>query len=279
MSRLIITGLAIALALLAILTSCCNSSGNTSPYGGPYYIGGVTKKDDMAIAKNAEFIAFNNRKWNSSKVMELKDQNSFEKSIKLNSSSGVPYASEFQRYNYVIKDKKIFVAVWDGAKDLDDICNSGMPYRGMNIKPDEMVNFYPESIGHPPTNLDCISTAGNTKTGVLDAHSKHFMLVQGEGTTISKHYFDWENKTVDYAGEIIVYLTASPCHYVINQGSGTYRPKAGIQDKDDFGNLEAVAQFFGEQIKVSPKSLWRTDTEARIPFTGSSHPQQLSCSP
>jgi hypothetical protein len=104
--------------------------------------------------------------------------------------------------------------------------------------------------------------------GVLDAHSKHFMLAQGIGTTFRGYTrltqsIDLTNvlnhpwvtasgiaKKVEYAGEIIVDIQG--CKYFINQGSGTYRPEAG----DNLENLLAVAEVFRTTLGFPPTSVW-----------------------
>jgi hypothetical protein len=251
----------IILLLLAFLSvSGCN------PYGGPYYIGGDTKYVDeiMANNKNAEFTAFKNKLWKSSKVAKLVPL-LFKNSIIANSKSKVPDADKIQQYNYVIKGNDILVAVWDGDIDsLNQICEPGLPYPPMTIQSNTMVNFYPESNKQFSSDPNCISTLGNNReTGVLDAHSKHFLLVQGVGTKISDYDYtkSWEKKTVDYAGEIVVVLKASSCYYRINGGSGTYKPKAG-RSNNDFEYLQKVAELFAKETGVSPEFAWRTDPDA-----------------
>lgn len=253
----------IVLSLLAtfLLSGC-------PQYGGPYPIGGANGFDGkLASDKLAEFDEFKSKKkWDSSEVVEL-NRKLFSDSIKSNSVTGIPHADDFQRYNYVIQGSKIFVAVWKNSKPaetgthalLSDICNPGLPYSGMkDIQPGMMVNFYPELRPDAPTpDPKCIATVGGKPTGVLDAHSKHFMLAHGKGAMISKYLSGWQNSKVEYAGEIIV--SVKPCYYTINQGSGTYKPSAGSTDKD-FKHLEAVAQFFSLTIGVSPAFVWRTDS-------------------
>jgi len=253
---------------------CISGYGKDEPLGGPYSIGG--NKNDSKITKDkmAEFDGFKKLSWDSTTVVEFTDK-IFTDSIKSNrAQSGVPYTDQFQRYNYVIKDGKIFVAVWD-PKNASGICRTGVPpntkwvvpYANMKIDPGKMVNFYPESLKNDlllnvPTSLalatpsECSysDTKQGKTTGVLDAHSKHFMLAQGIGNRISKFNTvpGWEGTKVDYAGEIVVNI--NPCYYVINQGSGTYRPNP------DFKYLDRAAEIFTRTVNVAPKFVWRTDT-------------------
>jgi hypothetical protein len=281
MNRFILSrpGSIVALLLAALAISGCDCNPNPSPYGGPYRIGGDTRNIDaiMANNKNAEFAAFKQKQWNSSIVRELDDSTPddnrrlFENSIKANSSSNVPDATEFQRYNYVIKGRKIHFAVWkDNNTDLNNICKPGMPYRPntstrMIIEPNTMVNFYSEEPNDKLSSYpDCISIVGsNKKTGVLDAHSKHFMLAQGTGIAISDYdpTKGWEEMAVDYAGEIIIILKGNPCYYVINQGSGTYKPKPG-RSNSDFEYLITVATLFEQVLGVRPAFVERTNPNA-----------------
>lgn len=254
------------LLLAALLISGCKD--DASGFGGPYYLGGGTKNVDkiMANNKNGEFRIFkDDKKWKSSKVAIL-DKDLFVKSIQNNKASRVPAADKFQKYNYVVKDGKIRVAVWDGSKenDLNDICNPGLPYAGMPAPSNNtMVNFYPED----PTkahggiadkqNESCRATVGNKPVGVLDAHSKHFMLAQGENARISDYGAakKWEDKTVAYAGEILVVLGENSCFYALNQGSGTYKPDSGTS-KENVDHLKAVAALFEKTIGMSPLYVW-----------------------
>jgi hypothetical protein len=263
--------IALLLATLAISGCGCDCNPNPSPYGGPYYIGGDTRKIDpiMANNKNAEFAAFNKKGWDSSEVKKLDDSKPlsnrtfFEESIISNSGSAnrdVPDANTAQKYNYVIKDRKIYVAVWKNKDSgLSDICVPKMPYTIMSISSGAMVNFYPENSEKRSHIPECVSRVGNDKkTGVLDAHSKHFMLAQGPESTISDYDLakQWEKTAVDYAGEITVFLKSpsSPlCYYGINNQSGTYAPKTGPSGKDnDFEYLKKVMGRFKDIFGVAP---------------------------
>jgi hypothetical protein len=298
MNRLILSrpGSIVALLLAALSISGCDCNPNSSPYGGPYHIGGDTGKIDpiMANNKNAEFAAFKNKGWDSSEVKKLDGSNPssnkafFEDSIKSNSLSNVPDAKKFQRYNYVVKGEIIYVAVWRNKESsLNDICHPGMPYptQKMIIRPNTMVNFYPES--KPESKYEksdsdiaaCASTIGNDKgTRVLDAHSKHFMLAQGPGSTISDYDLakHWENTTIDYAGEIMVFLESPPCYYGINNQSGTYAPKTGPSGKDkDFEYLKKVMERFKVIFGVAPA--FAQGADVKVHWFELPPPQSLQC--
>lgn len=257
----------VLLLLAAPLIAGCDDS----PLGGPYYLGGSTKDFDKTIANNksAEFVTFKFAKeWNSSKVAILTEQ-MFNNSIEINSVSKAPEADRFQKYNYVIKGNEIRVAVWSDAKDkLNDICKSGLPYPAMTAPTNNtMVNFYPEDDVKDltkPSKLDdpvkdCRAIVGTKVVRVLDAHGKHFMLAQGKDTMISDYDATkkWQDKTVDYAGEILVVIDQGSCFYGLNQGSGTYQPNSG-HTKDDVDYLIAAANFFSKKIHVSPAFVWDT---------------------
>ncbi len=262
--------------LATLLISGCDD--NSSPYGGPYYLGGDTKNFDRTIANNkdAEFVTFKYAKgWNSSKVAILTGQ-LFNHSIEINSTSGAPDADQFQKYNYVIKGNEIRVAVWnDTDNNLKNICKPGLPYLMNHPSDKTMVNFYPEDeikklseIGNSANK--CRAIVGTKGVRVLDAHSKHFMLAQGKGTTISDYEATkkWEDKTVDYAGEIFVVINGTSCFYGLNQGSGTYQPASG-RSKGDIDYLTAVAKFFESNIHISPSFVWDTNTQVQsfLPVT------------
>lgn len=258
--------------------------------GGPYAIGGNEYSDvGLAQAKVAEFDAFATAKWGHSKVTEL-TFDLLQMSIQRNASSGVPYADRYQRYNYVVPEKKdakddlqILVATWLSKSKFDAICNITQhlpkPYDTLETEDGVMVNFFPEDPGlpldknqpslskWPPCVTEYFVHPGSSKyTGVLDANSKHFMLAQGLGKMLKNYTATnkrpggpdlaevrghaWVQTKVLYAGEIIVDVKG--CNYFINQGSGTYKPKPG----DNLELLRKVAKVFEERLDLPPSLFW-----------------------
>jgi hypothetical protein len=149
-----------------------------------------------------------------------------------------------------------------------------------------MVNFYPESpergTGHKKTSLmsilipqDKTDQRGKTKeklrkepnnmqtrNGLLDAMSKHFMLAQpGAAGIESFSRFTWWRTKVAYAGEILV--DVGKRSYILNSDSGTYKP--------DGAYLEAVAGHFekSEHLGIAPQLLRSYNTRLREYSTGS----------
>jgi hypothetical protein len=224
----------------------------------------------MADEKAAQFQEMNRRAWNSTIVQELtRGSNLFVTSIKWNrDESNAPKADQFQRYNYVVQGDKIFVAVWT-TDEAQDVCNSGLPpFARIKVKKSIMVNFYPEKTTDKPTDTrECILDDG--ETGVLDASSKHFMIAQGPTSTIKTYdAMTWSKTTVDYAGEILVTVAKSKCFYTINQGSGTYRPRAGVRFQG-FRYLDKVAALFAHKIDdVYPEYKWDTVSDLEKPSDG-----------
>lgn len=227
----------------------------SSAYGGPYYIGGGTEAilASKADQKAAQFAEMNQRGWDSSVVAEVKTGSRlFIRSIRWNrDSSNAPDANRFQQYNYVVQDRRIFVAVWDPTGQRG-ICNAGVaPFAGMTIKRGVMDNTYPETTTTPPGDAaPCILADGTN--AILDDSSKHYMLAHGPGTRISSYDpGTWTNTTVGYAGEILVTVGAKRCSYTINQNSGTYVPHAGTPSRP-FKYLDAVARLFATKIGTYP---------------------------
>ncbi|MSQ31596.1 MAG: hypothetical protein EXR64_06245 [Dehalococcoidia bacterium] len=81
----------------------------------------------------------------------------------------------------------------------------------------------------------------------------------------------WEDAQVEYAGEFLVRdpdHATGKCTYVINQGSGTYRPQAGKTPfatptatpghllGGSFEYLEAVAKLFATILSAHPDLVW-----------------------
>lgn len=145
-----------------------------------------------------------------------------------------------------------------------------------------MVNFLPEDNSGPNGKLTtssehavCYVKAASAQkpTGILDAHSKHFLLAQdilaapGSSRLASLSDYSkatsakWVDATVDYAGEIIVNLTN--CSYTINNGSGTYRPYAGRNG--DFVYILQVAQLFAATVGFAPDEVWDSTPGLSIP--------------
>jgi hypothetical protein len=236
-------------------------------YGNPYPI------DPQAVGdKIAEFDALRHPAidWDSSSVAAL-DRALFIDSIVDNRASGMPDSDKYQRYNYVILNGKILVAIWTSNQAMSQICKQApqpapaAAYLASKVPARRMVNFFPEDTRLPfplkaggPPQPACQSAAASGKTvGVFDAHSKHFMLAQGPATRLGDYIAltsgpKWRMASVDYAGEIIV--DVRNCYYVINQGSGTYRPKGGVSA--DFAYLMAAAEAFATTIGTAPAAVW-----------------------
>jgi hypothetical protein len=242
--------------------------------------------------KIAEFDAMRAKDigWNSSKVIAL-TRDIFERSIKENRISDFPRAKQYQRYNYVVKDGKILVAVWTITGTVKAACR-GAPlspgdYVGGRITRGMMINFFPEdtylpnshALGSVPKTCESMASSGKV-TGVLDGHSKHFLLVQGVDTHLSDYRPNisgpaWAEKEVDYAGEIIV--DVKNCYYIINQNSGTYQPRGG--ERGNFNLLFKVAALFERTTSVAPVAVWDTRTPTIIPTTTyrGTESRQLDC--
>jgi hypothetical protein len=258
--------------LVSALLQC--GCATQSEYGGPYPIAKGALAD-----KIAEFDTLRGARigWDASKVAVL-SRSLFEDSIRANRQSGAPQAAEYQRYNYVVKDGRIRVAVWTTSGSLEDVCKQAprlaSAYLGARVQSATMINFFPEeaalpSPSGPPRAMQraCESTTPSGRTvGVLDAHSKHFMLVQKPDTRLDDYRNSgaaWAKEEVDYAGEIIVDVRR--CYYLINQGSGTYRPPGGRDG--DFRYLLAAARLFEEVLGVAPAGVWDVSTPRLMPIT------------
>jgi|SRR6267142_4897 len=253
-------------------------------YGGEYEIANppASKPGQLARDKISEFDALRDASigWNSSETVLL-ERALFVKSIIANKGSKAPKAETYQRYNYVVKNNEIRVAVWTTGGAVRKVCRrapvSARAYLATRTEKGTMVNFFPEvtdlpnskDLGEVPGACTSTTSAGKT-TGVLDGHSKHFMLAQGDDKNklvrlgayksgVSGN--TWETAKVDYAGEIIV--DVKHCIYIINQGSGTYRPKGG----QDFAYLLAVAELFRDRVLTPPLAVWDTQTPLLVPTT------------
>lgn len=268
------------LLLAALPVSGCGGGGKpSSPYGGPYYMGGDTRAilKSKADQKAAQFQEMNRKGWDSSTVAELKTGSKlFANSISWNrDSSNAPDAHQFQQYNYAVQGRRIFVAVWD-PMGLRGICDSGSPpFAHMRVKRALMVNDYPETTtAIPSDSKQCILSDG--KNAILDDSSKHFMLAHGPGTRITSYDpRTWTTTTVDYAGEIIVAVGDKTCSYTIDQNSGTYVPKAGVPS-DRFKYLDAVAKLFAEKLGAYPAYEWNKITDLEKATAGN-HPTAIDC--
>ena len=275
--------------------------------GGPYAIGGKKQADENDVLKKvAEFEAFRVTGWGSSIVAKL-TPSLFHDSVVSNMQSKVPYADKFQRYNYVVQKDlgkfQILVATWSIPKKdptYGDVCGKkplNTLYSSLQIGNGMMINFFTEEPFLPsdpplptkvyPCTIDIMSSGVSVDfstlstdekikelhkdRGVLDAHSKHFMLAQafdnkGNPTTFQQYpptsvspirpqnamAHPWAQTKVEYAGEIIVDIEG--CQYFINQGSGTYRPEPG----DNLKNLREVAKVFRAVLDSPPAFVWAT---------------------
>ena len=285
----------VALNLVPPTTRIASGGTAHASFGGSYSIasGQTTNKQEEfdLIRDPAKGID-----WKSSATREL-NRGLFEKSIKDNAASGMPEATRYQRYNYVVKRGSIRVAIWTVSGSMTDACNklpATVKYQNLPIIKGVMINFFPEDqnvptgkVGSP--DMACFLTPytlnPSKQLGVLDAHSKHFMLAQdivdstgGKRLATLRDYVTgaswatWKNEEVDYAGEILVDVIG--CYYIINNGSGTYAPKNG---GGNFEYLLLVAQLFKEKVEVSPSAVWGFNSlvpAIKIPESG----KPLQCS-
>ncbi len=206
--------------LLGILAVGCVKQTTPDTYGGStnglYPIAedkltsGKLKKDKIAEFDRLPW------EWKSSVATVLRDH-MLGASIESNKNSGLSDAALYQRYNYVVQElngqNEILVATWSfpgksprDKADFDVICGptGGLVYSGAILEYGAMVNFWPEDQKLPDTTTSAAATPPpipplNSKNactsasiqgslslvksvGVMDAHSKHFMLAQGPGT-------------------------------------------------------------------------------------------------
>jgi hypothetical protein len=264
------------LAWLVVLAALQYGCAAQPSYGGPYLIAREALAD-----KIAEFDALRAARvgWSSSKVAVL-SRDLLERSIRANRAGGAPHAAAYQRYNYVIKDGEIRVAVWTTDAPLEEVCKQASrpasAYTGARVRNATMVDFFAEETALPnrpgpalaPRRACESATPAGKTVGVLDAHTKHFLLVQKIDTRLedySSHQSAeaWAREAADYAGELIVDLRG--CYYVINQGSGTYRPPGGRDG--DFRYLLAAARSFEAVLGVAPAAVWDVSTPRIVPTT------------
>lgn len=306
--------------LLGILAVGCGKQNTPDTYGGStdglYPIADGTPTGQLKKNKIAEFDRLP-RGWESSVATVLRDH-TLGASIESNKTSGLPDAALHQRYNYVVQElngqNEILVATWSfpgkqlrDKVDFDAICGptGRLVYSGATLEYGAMVNFWPEDqtlpdtpppprmtpILPPPLNSANACTSESMQkspselksVGVMDAHSKHFMLAQGRGTTLGNYSAQtqakWTGKLVKYAGEIIV--DVKNCTYLINQGSGTYWPHAGTVI-GTYDHLKKIAQLFAEKVRAAPNLLWNTkgiSSGNTQPFTSSASTVVPGCKP
>ncbi len=317
----------IILLLFAIVAINCNPSafGASNQFGGPYSIGGVavtpaatkTSPTKAVLEKLAEFEAFRALNWNHSRVVVLTDK-LLSDSLMANAHSNLPYADEFQRYNYVVQEvngkSQILVATWAliGDENLGSICGRTQfnnIYVSAHIFDSQMVNFFPEDTSLPSdgfpsprtrlfackTDLAFLNkeiggveftTLGadeiSKPRGILDAHGKHYFLAQGVGKKpyppLNNGTHPWATTTIDYAGEIIV--DVKYCRYFVNQGSGTYRPSPG-QTSVEY--LLRIAQIFRDNLGTPPVLVWAPATAGQAlrawPVPVKQGDKPLNCGP
>lgn len=230
-----------------------------SLYGGPYAIATATPpaaSNQPTLDKQAEFDEIKKTKtsWKSSIATLLQQsptspQHLLGPSIDSNKTSMTnKYADQYQRSNYVVKEGKIRVATWafeSRDADFNVVCGPGgaAQYPGARVQSGMMIDFFAEEQSLPPGSTapkeipgweppksppaeacTSVSKQGflqeDKSVGVMDAHSKHFMLVQRVGAKLTDYpipqaqSLPWENAVVEYAGEIIVNVKL--CEYLIN---------------------------------------------------------------
>lgn len=187
----------------------------------------------------------------------LNDRTSFEESIQANRSDR--YGEAYQKYNYVVCEQDgvetIWVAKWnvDTIQGISECPGPKFELKNLGNQKDKMINIFPEdkdakSVSlrgqQTPCWLDGLDPEekklkSKVEVGLLDAISKHYMLAQGEGTTIKNFKPEWSKTQVRYAGEIIV--DVEKCEYWLNNGSGTYLPTGGDE-------LQEMAQLFSDTL-------------------------------
>lgn len=196
----------------------------------------------------------------------------------------MPRGTLFQKYTYVIPEfgDSILVAYWKGGESPDPVfpeVNSPHCHRDDHwtieaesteftgiMERNIMINIYPEAPG-TGAKFDDISpcwvmlSQGNWP-GFLDVSSKHLMLAQGEGKSISDFKSElWTQKKVRGAGELVIDLTNKDlCTYVVNNHSGTYRPK-------DVASLRSSAQKLTDLLEWAPTSIMNEDTSISFEST------------
>lgn len=258
------------LLVLGLASSCGDRDGfSADQFGGPFPV----LNDKVKAEKIADFTVYNLKELTVSEAALLNTVDLFERSIgwyKDNTSPVFPYGDKYQRYNYVVTgDGDILVAVWKAPLDLsrvaeDDANCIDVTQELGTISDSEsiMINFYPEEPGpaHKPDKpfSPCwvgLPTGG--QVGLLDALSKHFMLAQGNETSIEMFPAkrqEWKEEKVAYAGEIIV--DVKECLYTINNGSGTY-----LRGKTS--DLRGVAKHFKDETIPPPAFVETLDKDGK----------------
>ena len=199
------------------------------------------------------------------------EEHLFERSVK-SDQQNVANGDTFLKYNYVVStdDCEIYVAIWTSTEsyiqehllrpetDGEPKCYSDSVLSRLYVEPLHMINIWPEDKENPTRWSPCWLGEGK-KDGILDAMSKHFILVQEPGSQTIKNMVFEENgestkkRSVAYGGEIVVDLNT--CTYTINNGSGTYQPVAHDADLIDGefpSYLNTIAERIGEKVAVVP---------------------------
>lgn len=241
------------------------SSNNPDPPGGPYhYKGGVEKVLDFAWYKD------HNLTFSTSAPLKmdlLRDS--------INNNRLRRFGNQVQRYNYVIREDPtdvIYVGVWeipdDSGATLRDLvtvpntCKSGRQ-DGFSFPDNMMINFYQEEPfpRHQKESPCWLNLPSDKDVGLLDAMTKHFMLVQPSATIDNFNLvnsLDWVRAKVSYAGELIVLVDveSDKCMLIVTNGSGTYLPDGSSE------NLQKVAEIFGE-VPVNIMPAYVLDTKEK----------------
>ena len=142
---------------------------------------------------------------------------------------------------------------------------------------DRMINFQSEDrvIGSASSPCWLQVAKDEKKVGILDAMTKHFMLLQENPNLESfnlERFKDWASKEVTYAGELFVLISGKTCRVVINNGSGTYKPVAG-NGGDPLKNLKAVAEVFSETNPIYAVA------DPKVHFQVIENPTSFECLP
>lgn len=262
-------------------------------FGGYYPLGGKEKKNKLVenSEKVADFGFYYGKEWFWSEGRKLSEK-LLEESINKNKRS--LYGDEFQRYNYVVSEGEIYVAIWNRDLNVEELSNSGcdsewskdwIKNKWSQFSSGTMINVFPElttididdknpkKIVHVCESIGLIKDGKKDKVGILDALSKHFMIAQRDESIKDYDPKEWVDVTVDYAGEILINIME--CSYTINTNSGTYRPAPGVEVKDnepfkfkyppkkyyDGAYLEGVAKVFKKVLGESPKYIQYLDRE------------------
>ena len=245
MFKLMVLGVAVILISLTFIAVGCGSASpsvQVTSFGGPYaYLGG--------IQKIAEFQWYQDHIKDLSKRAVL-DIDLLKTSIDKNRTANGT-GLQLQRYNYVIpeRDRTIYVGVWnkgltwsaaaewikDGLSEattciVDDTAGGTPAATPIPATENKMINFHSEDpvIGSSSSPCWLKASQDKKKVGILDAMTKHFMLLQENPNLESfnlERFKDWTSKEVAYAGELFVLISGETCLVVINNGSGTYKTR------------------------------------------------------